>query len=139
MRVFAALVALMLPVGAAADVLAVNRVIRAGSVLAAGDIMQVRAVTGGLRDPAEVIGREARVTLYAGRPLRAADLGAPALVDRNQSVLLVFRRDGLSMLAEGRALARGGVGDTIRVMNLQSRSTITGVVQGDGSVAAGGL
>ncbi len=34
----------------------------------------------------EVVGLEARVTLYAGRPIRAADLGPPALVDRNQIV-----------------------------------------------------
>lgn len=138
MRVLAALMALVLPGCAAAEGVAVNRVIRAGSVLEAGDLMQARAVAGGLRDATQVIGREARVTLYAGRPLRAADLGAPALVERNQNITLIFRRSGLSMHAEGRALARGGAGDVIRVMNLHSRTTITGVVQSDGSVVAGG-
>ncbi|RRH74331.1 flagellar basal body P-ring formation protein FlgA [Falsigemmobacter faecalis] len=123
---------------ALAEGLAAKRVIRAGTVLGEADVIAVRAVPGGLSDPSEVIGREARVTLYAGRPLRSADLRAPALVERNQLVTLVFRAGGLSLLAEGRALARGGEGERIRIMNLQSRVTIFGTVLPDGTVFAGG-
>jgi flagella basal body P-ring formation protein FlgA len=66
--------------------------------------------------------------------VRAADLGPPALVDRNQIVALDFRAGGLSIRAEGRALARGGAGDVIRVMNLASRTTVSGRIRPDGVV-----
>jgi flagella basal body P-ring formation protein FlgA len=55
-------------------------------------------------------------------------------VDRNQMVSLVFRSSGLTILTEGRALDRGGVGDVIKVMNLASRTTVTGTIAPDGSV-----
>ncbi|MFC0281446.1 flagellar basal body P-ring formation chaperone FlgA [Falsigemmobacter intermedius] len=135
-RVAFALLLFSGPVGA--EGLAAGRVIRAGTVLGASDVIFVRAVPGGLSDPSEVIGREARVTLYAGRPLRAEDLRPPALVDRNQLVTLVFKSGGLSLQAEGRALSRGGEGERIRVMNLQSRVTVFGTVLPDGTVFAGG-
>lgn len=122
-----------------ADVLAANRVIRAGTIVTEADLMRVKSVPGGLQALDEVVGREARVTLYAGRALRKSDLGAPALVERNQLVLLVYERAGLSMLTEGRALSRGGEGDVIRVINLHSRLAVSGVVRADGTVAAGGV
>jgi hypothetical protein len=71
------------------------------------------------------------------RPVRAADLGPPAVVERNQIVGLAYRSGGLAILTEGRALARGGVGDVIRVMNLASRATVTGTIGPDGLVAVG--
>jgi len=74
------------------------------------------------------------VTLYAGRPIPLSALAPPALVERNQIVTLVFRRGGLEIRTEGRALGRGGEGDTIRIMNLASRNTVTGWVMGDGQV-----
>jgi flagellar basal body P-ring formation protein FlgA len=49
-------------------------------------------------------------------------------------VPLVFRRGGLEIRAEGRALGRGGEGDSIRIMNLASRSTVTGWVTDSGEV-----
>lgn len=128
--------ALMLwPQGALADSIVATRTIRAQTVLAAEDFTLVAAeIPGAMTDPALVIGQEARVTMYAGRPILAANLGAAALVERNQTVSLVFRSSGLSILTEGRALDRGGVGDVIKVMNLASRTTVTGTVAADGSV-----
>jgi flagella basal body P-ring formation protein FlgA len=81
------------------------------------------------------IGQEAQVTLYAGRPIRAEDIGPPAIIERNQIVPLAYGSGGLSILTEGRAMARGGAGDVIRVMNLESRTTVTGQIQPDGTVS----
>lgn len=129
---------LVLTPPALADSLVATRVIRAQSVLVAEDVARVAAaIPGALSDPAAALGLEARVTLYPGRPIRPGDLGPPALVDRNQIVALDFRAGGLTIRAEGRALARGGAGDVIRVMNLASRTTITGRIRPDGVVAVG--
>ena len=121
---------------ALADALIATHTIRAQTVLTAEDFALVAAdIPGALTDPASAVGQEARVTLYAGRPISAADIGAAALVERNQTVALVYRSGGLSILTEGRALARGGPGDVIKVMNLSSRATVTGTINPDGSVA----
>ncbi|MEH6834266.1 MULTISPECIES: flagellar basal body P-ring formation chaperone FlgA [Falsihalocynthiibacter] len=82
----------------------------------------------------EVIGQEARVAIYAGRPIRRNDIGAPALVERNQIVKLAYSSGVLNISVEARALGRGSAGDVLRFMNLDSRTTISGTVQDDGSI-----
>ena len=134
----ACLVALILCAAtpALADSLIATRTIRAQTVLAAEDLALVEAdIPGALTDPEAAIGLEARVTLYAGRPITAAAVGSAALVERNQTVALVYRSGGLSILTEGRALTRGGQGDVIKVMNLTSRTTVMGTIGPDGTVA----
>jgi len=123
---------------ALAESVVATRPIRAQTVLTAEDVTLVAAqIDGALTDISAVLGQEARVTIYAGRPVRAADLGPPTMVDRNQIVPLTYRTGGLSITTEGRALARGGVGDVIRVMNLASRTTVSGLIGPDGAVVVG--
>ena len=83
---------------------------------------------------AEAVGKEVRVNIYAGRPVRAADLASPALIERNQVVTLNYSHGGLTIATDARALDRAGPGERIRVMNLESRSMVTGVVMVDGTV-----
>ncbi len=123
---------------ALADSLVATRPIRAQAVLTAEDVTLVDAeIAGALTDAAQAVGLEARVVIYPGRPVRAQDLGPPAIVERNQLVGLIYRAGSLAILTEGRALARGGVGDEIRVMNLSSRTTVTGLIGPDGRVIVG--
>jgi flagella basal body P-ring formation protein FlgA len=122
----------------AAESLVATRVIRAQTLLAAGDVSLVASeIVGALADPAEVLGKEARVTLYPGRAIRAVDVGPPALVERNQIVTLIYNAGGLGITTDGRALARGGLGDVIQVMNLSSRALIAGQVGENGIVFIG--
>ena len=121
-----------------AESLVATRTIRAKTVIAPEDLALVNAeLPGALTDLASAVGLEARVAIYAGKPVRPGDLGLPTLVERNQLVTLVYLSGGLAISIEGRALARGSVGDDIRVMNLGSRNTVTGRVGPDGSVYVG--
>ena len=95
---------------------------------AAGDLIS------GFGRLSDVIGQEARVALYAGRPILVGDIGPPAVIDRNQIVGLRYSSGGISISTEGRALERGAVGDRIRVMNLGSRATLFGQILEDGTV-----
>jgi flagella basal body P-ring formation protein FlgA len=123
---------------AAADTLVAVRTLRATATILPGDVAVIDAETAGaLTRPDEAVGLEARVALYAGRPIRPGDVGPPALVERNQIVALAYRAGALNIAAEGRALGRGAAGDSIRVMNLASRTTVSGRVLPDGSVAVG--
>lgn len=120
---------------ALADALVTTRVIKAGAIIQLDDLTVVEAdIPGALTDAQGVAGQEARVAIYPGRPIRADQLGPPAVVDRNQLVSLAYVAGGLAITTEGRALGRGGVGDVIRVLNLSSRSTVQGQVMPDGTV-----
>lgn len=137
-KLTAILCALALAAPAWAETVLAARTIRAESVIAPDDITIVDAVVPGMLQAEDaVVGMEARVVLYAGRPIRPGDIEPPAIVDRNGVVTLVYRKGGLTITAEGRALGRAGVGDEVRAMNLASRTTVTGRVLDDGSLLVG--
>ncbi len=125
-----------LSLGAAeAQSLTAAKVIRANAIIEATDYtVSATSIAGALTSDTEIVGLEARVTLYPGRPIMPNHVGPAALVVRNQQVTLVYRSGGLSITAEARSLARGGIGDSVRVMNLGSRSVVTGRVRPDGAV-----
>lgn len=119
----------------AADVVTPTRTLRPGTLIMPQDL----TIRDGHHDGAfdritDVAGQEARIALYAGRPIPFEAIGPAAIVNRNQIVPLVFQTSGISISTEGRAMERGGVGDRIRIMNLQSRATLFGLVQADGTI-----
>jgi flagella basal body P-ring formation protein FlgA len=135
MRTLTLIVALSLPANAAADTVVAARTLRAGTLLTGADLAIIADdVPGALTSVDEVVGQEARVNLYAGRPVRPGEIGPAALVERNQIVTLIYDQNGLTIATEGRVLDRGGAGDRIRVMNMGSRNTVTGTVGDDGRV-----
>jgi flagella basal body P-ring formation protein FlgA len=67
--------------------------------------------------------------------LRAADLAKPDLVQRDDNVTLIYESAGLYLTIRGKALDSGTEGDTVNVLNLQSKRTISGVVIGRDQVA----
>ncbi|WP_306004461.1 flagellar basal body P-ring formation chaperone FlgA [Aquicoccus porphyridii] len=135
MRSVIALLSALLATPVPADIVVPAHTIRPQSVIAPGDLA-LRALPGveGFDSVDDVIGLEARVALYPGRAIRPRDVGPPAMVERNQLVLLVFSRGGLEIRAEGRALDRAGRGEMIKVMNTASRNIVMGVVRPDGTV-----
>lgn len=129
-------ISLLLATPSAADTLIAKRTIRSQAILGPEDVAVIpETVIGALISPDEALGQEARVVLYAGRPIMAQDVGPPAIVERNQIVPLTYAQGGLRILAEGRSLGRAGVGDTVRVMNLASKTVLSGRVTPDGSVS----
>lgn len=124
----------MLACPAMADTVVAARTIPAQAIIMPEDVvLNNHEVTGGVSDPKQVVGMEARVALFAGRPIRAGDVGFPAVVERNQIIPLLYQRNGLVISTEGRALGRAGPGDLIRVMNISSRSTVTARIGADGA------
>jgi len=133
-----AVASLLLPFPTVADTVVAARTLRSHTVLTESDVAIVAGESAGaISDISEVIGMETRVTIYEGRPLRPGDLGPAALVERNQIITLAYAAGGLSIVTEGRALGRAGAGETVRVMNLSSRTTVSGVVSAGGMVVVG--
>ena len=131
MRLLVALVCLASQ--SSAETVYAARTIPAQTLIAADDlVVRDQRVAGAIENPDEIIGKEARVALYAGRPITIRDIGLPAIVERNQIITLQYQKNGLMISTEGRALGRAGPGDVIRVMNLGSRNTVTAIIGSDG-------
>lgn len=121
-----------------AESVVATRTLRPNTLIGPEDLTVVDAVLpGAVTDPHLALGLETRVAIYAGRPVLQANLGAPTLVQRNQVVNLVYLAGSLAIFAEGRALARGSSGEMVRVINLASRTTVSGRVGPDGAVYVG--
>jgi flagella basal body P-ring formation protein FlgA len=84
---------------------------------------------------ARAIGMQARKPLRAGQALKAADLGKPDMVSRDQAVTLIYEVPGLYLTGRGKAIDSGTEGDVVNVVNLQSKRTVQGVVIGPGQVS----
>lgn len=109
------------------------RSIRQGETITAGDIdwMTVRVdqlKRDTLTDPEQLIGRTPRRFVQAGAPVQGFEVDRPRMVDKGSTVTMVYNTPYMQLTAQGRALEHGGVGDQVRVQNLQSNQTVTGVV-----------
>jgi flagellar basal body P-ring formation protein FlgA len=80
------------------------------------------------------VGMQARRQLRTGQAIRAADLSKPDLVQRDQTVTMIYEAAGLYLTVRGKALDGGTEGDVVSVLNLQSKRTVTGTVIGRGQV-----
>ena len=81
------------------------------------------------------VGMQARRQLRAGQALKVADLAKPDLVQRDQTVTMIYETPGLYLIVRGKALEGGTEGDVVSVLNLQSKRTVTGTVVGRGQVS----
>jgi flagellar basal body P-ring formation protein FlgA len=119
---------------ALAEIAVTTRTVPARALIGPTDVtVAAEVVPGAIADPAELIGMEARVALYPGRPIAPGDVGPPAVVERNQLIPLVYSQGGLVITTEGRALDRAAPGDVIDVMNLASRTTVVARIGLDGA------
>lgn len=80
------------------------------------------------------IGLAAKRSLRAGQVLRNADLVKPDMVGRNETITLIYQVPGIVLSARGKAMEAGREGDTVNVLNVQTKRTIQGTVTGPGRV-----
>lgn len=132
-RLISIILALATP--ALSETLVATRVVRPNTVISESDFAVAdQGVSGALTKTARIVGLEARITLYPGRPIMPEHVGPPAIVERNQPIKLIFRQGLLTISTDARALSRGGIGDVIRAMNLASRTTVSGRILPNGTI-----
>jgi flagellar basal body P-ring formation protein FlgA len=116
-----------------------TRSVDRGDVLKASDVIVERRpkaeVGGDAAIRAQAVGMQMRRALRAGQPLKATDLAKPDLVQRDESVTLIYEAAGIYLTLSGKATESGAEGDTINVLNLQSKRAVSGVVVGRRQVA----
>lgn len=122
-----------------AEATVLTRAVDRGEILKAADVVVERRPKSEAgndifrRDVA--IGMQARKPMRAGQVVRSTDLSRPDMVQRDQMITLIYQTDGLFLTMRAKALEAGGEGDTVSVMNLQSKRTVQGVVTGPGQVS----
>ena len=124
------------------EVAVLTRDIDRSEMLKASDVAQERRpkaeVAGepALRERA--VGMQLRRPMRAGTPIRVADIAKPELVSRDQSVTVIYQVPGIYLTTRGKAIDNGAEGDTVSVLNLQTKRTLTGIVTGRGQVTVEG-
>jgi flagella basal body P-ring formation protein FlgA len=84
------------------------------------------------------VGMQLRRPMRAGTPIRVADIIKPDFVQRDQNVTIIYQVPGLYLTTRGKAIESGAEGDTVSVLNLQTKRTLTGTVTGRGQITIQG-
>ena len=127
---------------ATVDAVAVERTIEHGEVLKASDLTIVRrpkAEGTALSDLNAVVGLAARHQLHPGQPLSTADVMKPEIVLRNDTVTIVYQVPGVTLTLRGQAQDNGALGDTIGVINVDSKRVVQAVISGPDRVTVGAI
>jgi flagella basal body P-ring formation protein FlgA len=82
----------------------------------------------------QVQGLSAKHGLHASQVLRQTDVSKPELVGRNETVTIVYEVPGIRLTVLGKSAEPGGLGDSINVLNVQSKRTIQATVIGPNRV-----
>ncbi len=116
----------------------VSRSVERGEILKSADVVVERRPKSEVgADPAprdRAVGMQVRKAVRTGQVLRMPDLAKADLVQRDQNVTLIYEANGLYLTMRGKAVEAGSEGDTVSVMNLQSKRTVQGIVTGPGQV-----
>jgi flagella basal body P-ring formation protein FlgA len=119
------------------DAVTVERPVEHGEVLNASDLTLTRRPKSegpAITDINAAAGLAARRQLRPGQPLHQTDLMKPTIVQRSDTVTIVYKAPGLTLTLRGQAQDAGALGDTINVLNVQSKRIVQGVVSGAGQV-----
>ncbi|BCW88160.1 hypothetical protein sos41_12980 [Alphaproteobacteria bacterium SO-S41] len=126
-------------VEAGVDVPVLTRALQSGEIANAEDLVfvrmaQSRVTRGAITDSADIVGFSARRQLRPGVALRSLDFEKPIVIRKGDAVTMVYRVPGVELTSRGKAMANGGVGDSVPVLNVQSHTQVDAVVTGAGSV-----
>jgi len=106
--------------------------IRAGDRITLSNVQMSDGKEVPAGDP--LLGREVVRSVYRGRPVLMDNTRSPRIVRRNEVVTIRYVTGALEITASGRAMGDAGIGETVTIMNIDSRKTLQGVVQPDGGI-----
>jgi flagella basal body P-ring formation protein FlgA len=89
---------------------------------------------GALVETSRAVGQTLRVSVRTGSPIRERDLEKTAMVFKGETVTIIAQSGGLKVTALGQAKENGALGQTISVINQDSKKTIAAKVVGPGQV-----
>jgi flagellar basal body P-ring formation protein FlgA len=125
------------------EVAVLTRALGRGETAQAADFMVEKRAKDTLpadvqSDTQTLTGRVARRALQVGSVVRTGDLARPEIVARGDVVTIVYEVPGMTLTLRGRASDGGAQGDTIAVVNPQSKKALQAQVVAPGKVSVSG-
>jgi flagella basal body P-ring formation protein FlgA len=122
------------------EVAVLNRALARGDTVKAADITVERRPREGVPpdavfDGAALVGRVARRAFATGSLVRNGDLTRPEMVARGDVVTVVYEAPGMMLTMRAKASDAGALGDTVSIMNPQSKKALQAVIVGPGKVS----
>jgi flagella basal body P-ring formation protein FlgA len=110
-----------------------NRAIARGELIAAADLDWIDVAMSRLGNMTitgvdSVVGYAVKRGLRPGQPISNRDIEVPVMVRKGTLVTMALDGPGLLLTATGRALEDSAVGQTISLINVQSKRTVQGTV-----------
>ena len=117
------------------EVPVLNRRVPKGETITTDDIDWIRLPASQVRrniivDENRLIGKTPRRGLRAGQPIRNGDVRAPVVVAKGSLVTMILKTRNMILTSKGRAIENGALGDTVKIMNTQSKTVVEAVVAG---------
>lgn len=118
-----------------------NRRILPGEVIRKSDVEVVelpwqRVHAFAVLQPEGLIGMQVKRMIARGRPVQQQSVIPPIVIARGDEVKIELNNGALRLITTGRAIGDAHLGQEVRVVNLSSNKTITGIARGDGLVEA---
>jgi flagellar basal body P-ring formation protein FlgA len=116
-----------------------TRLISAGEIIAADDLewqpVHLARLSGNsLTDAQQLVGHMAKRPLKAGQVLRQSDIAVAPVVKKNDLIRVVVNTGQMTLSVQGKAMQDGALGQTIRVVNVNSNRQLSGTVVDAGTV-----
>ena len=116
-----------------------TRLISAGEIIAADDLewqpVHLARLSGNsLTDAQQLVGHMAKRPLKAGQVLRQTDVAVAPVVKKNDLIRMVVNTGQMTLSVQGKAMQDGALGQTIRVVNVNSNRQLSGTVVDAGTV-----
>lgn len=96
-----------------------------------------RRIQGLIQSDDILLNTEAKRTLQPGRPLKLTDIQPVSVIRKGETVQIVYQVGALRLTVNGRALTSAAAGDTVRIMNLQSKSAMDAIAHAPGVARIG--
>ena len=93
-----------------------------------------RVPAGAFRDPREVVGKTMSRAIGPGLPVLPQHLAGSKLIKRGRVVNLVAERGGVRISTMGETRENAYVDDAVKVANLASKKTVTGILVDENTV-----
>ncbi len=98
-------------------------------------VTKVRKTT--VTDINQLIGKTPQRTISSNRPLRSSELVSPKVMEAGATVHMRYHTPFMQISTVGEALEEGGIGDVIRIRNLDSKKVVHARIMSSDEVRAG--
>jgi flagella basal body P-ring formation protein FlgA len=87
-----------------------------------------------IKDIDQIVGKTAKRTVIANKPIKNEDLGSSTIIKKGSNVQIHYKKGKLYIEAAGVALEDGGLGEIIKIKNIDSNKSIKGKVRSETEV-----